>query len=116
VNIVIDENVSYGLVHVLRQAGHVVTAIAELPTAGVDDDEVFRIAQEYRALLITRDYHFTNAVRFPAQETNGVIYIRRGNLTAEEEISLVQGFLAQHKLEEYTGKLVTLYTKSVAIR
>ena len=115
-NIVIDENVSYGLVDVLRQAGHAVTAIAESPTSGVEDDGVFRIAQEHRALLITRDYHFTNAVRFPAQETNGIIYIRRGNLTAEEEINLVQGFLSQHKPEEYTGKLVTLYKKSVAIR
>lgn len=40
---VVDENVSYELVTVLRQAGFQVTAIAETPTAGLGDENVFKI-------------------------------------------------------------------------
>ncbi len=113
---VVDENVSYELVTVLRQAGFQVTAISETPTAGLGDENVFEITKESRAVLITRDYHFTNAVRFPADKTGGIVYIRRGNLTAEEEIRLVQNFLSRYPMEDYTGRLVTLYKNGIQIR
>ncbi len=87
--------------------------------AGEDYDtvtEVFKLVVADRAVLITRDVHFINAVRFPSEKTGGIIYIRRGNLTAPEEIDLVEKFLSRHTIEEYNGKLVTLYKGSVKIR
>ncbi|MBI3995892.1 MAG: DUF5615 family PIN-like protein [Nitrospirae bacterium] len=113
---VVDENVSYGLVEVLRKTGHNVTAIGETPTGGMDDLQVFNIVVGNEAVLITRDYHFTNAVRFPHNRTAGIIFIRRGNLTSEEEIGLVRDFLSHHSPEDYAGRLVTLYKNSVKIR
>ncbi len=68
------------------------------------------------ALLITRDYHFTNAIRFPAIATKGILYIRRGNLTAAEEITLIHGFLSRHAADTFSGKLVTIYKDAVKIR
>lgn len=114
--VVVDESVSYGLVEVLRQAGHEVVSVAELPTVGMADQQVFLLVQEHRAVLITRDYHFTNAIRFPAHLTRGILYIRRGNLTAAEEIALTQRFLLQYPADRFAGKLVTLYTNSAWIR
>jgi predicted nuclease of predicted toxin-antitoxin system len=116
VNIVIDESVSYSLANILRDAGHTVVAIAESPTSGLSDEEIFKLTMANSAILITRDYHFTNAVRFDPKSTKGIIYIRYGNLTTTEEIGLVQGFLSKHPPEYYSGKLVTLYRDSVKIR
>lgn len=113
---VVDENVSYDLVAVLREAGFDVTAIAETATTGLHDEGVFKIVEENGSVLITRDYHFTNPVRFPAERTGGILYIRRGNLTSEEEIGLVQNFLSRYSKEDYSGKLVTLYKNRVQIR
>ena len=114
--IVVDENVSYGLAEVLRKTGHSVTAISETPTGGIDDLQVFKIVLENEAILITRDYHFTNVVRFPPDRTAGIVFIRRGNLASEEEIGLVRDFLSHHSPEDYAGRLVTLYKNSVKIR
>ena len=114
--IVVDESVSFGLVEALRSAEHTVIAISETPTTGLQDDRVFKLAEENGAVLITRDYHFTNAVRFPANKTEGLIYIRRGNLSAAEEIKLVQNFLSRYSPKDYTGRLVTLYIESLRIR
>ncbi len=114
--IVLDESVSYGLGEVLRHEGHEIIAIAEASTAGNADEEVFRLACDINAVLITRDYHFTNHIRFPADKTSGIIYIRHGNLTAEEEIQLVTTFLSKHPPAEYNGLLATLYRNSVKIR
>lgn len=99
--IVVDESVSYGLVETLREAGHSVIAIAESSTSGIIDEDIFKLVIEDSALLITRDYHFTNSVRFPPDRTSGIIYIRQGNLTADEEITLIQRFLLNHSSHEY---------------
>jgi predicted nuclease of predicted toxin-antitoxin system len=115
--LVIDENVSYGVVERLRMSGHdVVIAIAEMPERGMTDDDVYALAVREEAVLVTRDYHFTNPVRFSAEKTNGIIYIRHGNLKSEEEIRLVDHFLRAYDKKLFRGKLVTLYHESVRIR
>ena len=114
--IVLDESVSYGLGEVLRHEGHEIIAIAEAATAGNADEEVFGLVCEVKAVLITRDYHFTNHLRFPADKTSGIIYIRHGNLTSDEEIQLVSKFISKHPPAEYRGRLATLYRDSVKIR
>ena len=54
--------------------------------------------------------------RFPAEKTNGIIYIRHGNLKSEEEITMVENCLHSHDLEIFQGKLVTLYRNSIKFR
>lgn len=114
--IVLDESVSYGLAEVLRETGYTIIAIVEASTSGMSDEEVFDLVLKNNAILITRDYHFTNPLRFPPNKMGGMIYIRHGNLTANEEIELVQRFLSIHPYNEYSGRLVTLYKKTVKIR
>jgi len=63
--IIVDESVSYGLAAILRTAGHMVTSIAESETSGTVDEEVYNFVIQEHAILITRDFHFTNA--FAAQ-------------------------------------------------
>jgi predicted nuclease of predicted toxin-antitoxin system len=114
--IILDESVSYGLADALLRDGHQIVAIAEAVTSGNTDEEVFTLACNSKSILITRDYHFTNPLRYPAEKTGGVIYIRHGNLTSEEEILLVTKFLSNHPHAEFIGRLVTLYRDSVRIR
>jgi predicted nuclease of predicted toxin-antitoxin system len=113
---VLDESISYGLAEVLRRAGHRVVAIADAATTGNTDEDVFTLVCANKSTLITKDYHFTNPVRFPSEKTGGIIYVRHGNLTSEEEISLIVKFISAHSQSEFEGKLVTLYRDSVKIR
>ncbi len=68
---ILDESVSYGLAEVLRSKGYSVTAIAESSTTGIADTEVFKLVAADCAVLIARDAHFTNAVRFPSEKQGG---------------------------------------------
>jgi predicted nuclease of predicted toxin-antitoxin system len=63
--IVVDESVSYGVVIALREAGYNVIAISEPSSSGITDEDIFMMAVESSAILISRDYHFTSAIRFP---------------------------------------------------
>lgn len=114
--IVLDESVSYGLAEVLLRNGHQIIAIAESATSGNTDEEVFLLACSNQSILVTRDYHFTNPLRFPPEKTGGIIYIRHGNLTSDEEILLVTKFLKNHPHAEFSGRLATIYRDGVKIR
>ncbi len=113
---IIDENVSYSLVETLRKKGWTVIAISEREHSGIGDDEIYRMATEEKAVLITRDHHFTNPVRFPTDGLEGVIYLRRGDLTSQEEVRIISDFLAECDLSAIGGKLVTLYKDSAKVR
>ncbi len=114
--VVLDENVSLGLAALLRERGHEVLAIAEMADRSMSDDEVWRLTVEHHALLITRDYHFTNPVRFRTAEVQAVIYLRRGNLRVEDEVRLVLDFLKQYPLEKFVGRLVTVSLSIIRVR
>ena len=111
--VVLDENVSKGLAQPLRELGFTILAG---PAAGTDDASIFRYVLKEQAVLVTRDYHFTNPIRFDAEKTQGIIYIHHGNLTSAQEISLVVKFLRKHPAAEFQGKLVTLYANAIRIR
>ena len=111
--VVLDENVSRGVSQSLAAMG--ISVLPGLPQ-GTDDGSVFQFIVKERAVLITRDYDFTNPIRFAVEKTQGIIYIHRGNLASTQEIALVVNFLKKHSASEFKGKLVTLYPDSVRIR
>ena len=113
--IVVDENVSYSVVLRLREKGHKVVSIAK-EKKSTSDKDIFHLVLEGEAILITRDYHFTNPILYPPNKTEGIIYIRIGNLRSDEEVKIVERFFANYSPEQFKGKLVTLYRNSVHIR
>ena len=114
--ILLDENVSLRMADMLRKAGYEVFAVAETAERGMGDQEIWELACSKPFLLITRDYHFTNPVRFAPAFCEGILYIRAGNLTADDEIHLVQRFLAAHPTDQFRGRMVTLSPGSTRIR
>jgi predicted nuclease of predicted toxin-antitoxin system len=112
---VVDENVSFGLVEALRKNREEVFAIVE-DNRGISDTDGFNLARKDKAVLITRDYHFTNPMRFASSKVEAVVYIQQGNLFSVKEIQLVMNFLRKHTLDQFKGKLVTLYKDSAKIR
>lgn len=115
-NFVIDENVSHGLVAKLRTSGRKVLSIIETATKGLSDRTVFAVTEKFKAILITRDHHFLNPLRFPPNKTQGIIYIRHGNLSSKEEISLIYQFLNNHSMEFFCRKLVILSKDEIKVR
>lgn len=115
-NFIIDENVSLGLADRLRNSGHNVISIAEEPNRGFEDEDIFTLCKKTKSILITRDYHFTNPIRFPAKGTKGIIYIRHGNLSSQEEIELVEQILNTHPIDLFSEKLVLLSRHGLKIR
>ncbi len=113
---VLDESVSLLVADTLRTLGFEPLVIAHRPDRGMPDEAVFELAAAGGSLLVTRDAHFTNPLRFPPDRTGGILYIARGNLLARREADLVEGFLKTHAPGDYRGKLVFLTLAGPRIR
>jgi predicted nuclease of predicted toxin-antitoxin system len=71
--IIIDENVSYGVAERLRMGGYGVISISEKHERGMSDEDIYALILEEEAVLITRDYHFTNPIRFHVENISAFV-------------------------------------------
>ena len=113
--IVVDESVSFGVVTFLRDEGHDVIAIVE-DSSGLKDTNVFELVIKEKGALVTRDHHFTNNLRFPPKDTSCIIFIRKGNLTSQEEIDLIKWFFNSFSISDFEGRLVTISKNHIKVR
>ena len=114
--IVVDENVSYEVAQYLKDIGHDVIAIAVAEHSGLPDSDIFELAKKEKAILLTRDHHFTNSLRFPPDEVSCIIFIRKGNLRSREELDLIKWFFQSFDISDFEGRLVTISRGSVKVR
>ncbi len=70
-----DESCDFAVVRALRDAGHDVTAIAELGPAA-KDDAVLALARSEARILLTEDKDFGLLAYAGGQQTAGVVLIR----------------------------------------
>ena len=112
----VDENVSQAVTDCLNELGHEAISIVESKLSGINDQKIFQMTVKTESILITRDYHFTNNLLFPAEKTKGIIYIRKGNLTSNEEAYLLEKTVQRIPLNEIAGKLLTIYKNFSTIR
>lgn len=114
--LLLDESVSLACRRRLVGLGHDATHVQTEGLSGASDHDVFRRACVEGRILVTRDYHFTNPVRFPLEGAPGVVYIRKGNLTSAQEAGLMERFVKRFEQASIAGHLVTLSPDRCSVR
>ena len=113
-NIVADEGVDAPIVIRLRQEGHRVWYVAELAPS-ISDEEVFNLANEHEAILLTADKDF-GAIVFQQRQVNaGVVLLRLHGASSSEKVEKVTDLFEMHR-EEVQGAFVVLTRDRVRIR
>lgn len=112
----LDESVSFACVESLQALGHEVVHAFSEGLSGVHDEAILEAAWDQGRVLVTRDYHFTNPIRFPTEGKPGIVYLRKGNLTAAQEAELLSRFVQQFDLSRIDGHLLTLSPHQQTLR
>ena len=91
----LDENIGQRGANLLGSAGHDVSTVLDEELSGADDSSVLEAAIAERRVLITLDYDFGNVLRFPPEETHGIVILRTPGDSAPESIDgRLRDFLA----------------------
>ncbi len=87
-NFIADESVDQPIVDYLRKNNYTVISIAEMEP-GLSDNQVFNVANENNAILITADNDFGEIVYQQNAIPFGVIFIRLSGLSSNKKNSIV---------------------------
>ena len=102
--IVADENIPALVVEALRAAGHEVTYISEV-APGIEDDEVLERARALSAILLTADKDFGELIFLRLRPSTGIVLLRVGELSDEDQAGLVVALFATRG-----GELASAFT------
>lgn len=112
--IVADEGVDRQVVEQLRRENHQVIYVAEL-AAGIDDDEVLRLANERDAVLLTADKDFGELVFRLNRTARGIALIRLAGLPPEAKSAIVANAVREHGAQMY-GCFSVITSRNIRIR
>lgn len=76
VKLKLDENFSSYLSEKLRNAGWDAESVWEEKLSGAPDEIIYEKCIEEKWCLVTFDFDFANIIRFPAEDTEGIIVVK----------------------------------------
>jgi predicted nuclease of predicted toxin-antitoxin system len=114
--ILLDENIPYALIEFLERRGHTVYHIRKLGKAGIRNGEVYQLAVELRAWIVTRDKDFKSYVKFASYDVPGVIVIETDEqLTRTQVVNTFRGFLDKFEEKLTEKRLICIEENEVRI-
>jgi predicted nuclease of predicted toxin-antitoxin system len=101
----LDENLDSRLVEPLRKAGHDATSVVEQELSGIDDESLLNLCKTEGRILVTLDLDFANVLRYPSEDSPGLIVLRGPNQLLSTTQLLVGTLIEALSKESPTGKL-----------
>jgi predicted nuclease of predicted toxin-antitoxin system len=101
----LDENLDSRLVEPLRKAGHDATSVVEQELSGIDDEPLLNLCKTEGRILVTLDLDFGNVLRYPSEDSLGLIVLRGPNQLLSTTQLLVGTLIEALSKESPTGKL-----------
>lgn len=101
----LDENYDPRLVSVFTDAGYEADTVLSEGLSGTDDENVFHECLANGRILITLDLDFSNPLRFPPQNSEGIIVFRLNRITLQTLEVALKNVIPYFKTEKLKGTL-----------
>src|SRR5947207_333257 len=93
----LDENMPFDLIDALTRKDHTIYHVKKVGKTGIINGEVYKLAIELDAWLITRDKDFRSLEKFYRYNIAGIILlISDHDLLVKEVIEIISKFLDRH--------------------
>ena len=115
-NFLFDENFPKAAGQLLLRLGHHVIDIRGTDTQGADDQQLFDIAQEHKAILLTTDLDFYHTIPWQRPTHHGVIVIALKQPNRSAIMSRLRWAIAHELTADITDSVVLIRDNTYRIR
>jgi predicted nuclease of predicted toxin-antitoxin system len=112
----LDENLSPKHAAELRTEGHDAVAVLEVGLSGATDEQVLHFAVEDGRVLVTLDADFANVMRFPPEQTLGVVRLKVHPATEGRIRQAIRRALLYLENIDIAGRLAVVDEDKIRIR
>ena len=113
----IDEDMPRSTAKVIKNRGYEVLDVRDCGLRGKSDDEIFKFAQQEKAVVLTGDFGFGNILKYPVGSHHGIVIVHFPNETSIPELN-IQILAAFDNLNEtdFIENLIIIEPKKIRIR
>lgn len=112
----LDENLSPKHAAELRAEAHHAVAVTEVGLAEASDEQVLRFAVENGRVLVTLDADFANVMRFPPEQTLGVVRLKVHPATEDKIRQAIRRALLYLQNIDVSRRLAVVDEETIRIR
>ena len=112
----LDENLHADTAELLRQHGHDCLTVQDQGLRGSSDEEIARVCQNEKRVLVTLDLDFSDVRTYPPGQYAGIIVMRLPDQSRRFVLKVIQRTLLLLDSEPLIGHLWIVDTHHVRIR
>ncbi len=117
IKVKLDENFPPSCVALFTAAGFDSSSVFHQRMSGSDDDNLYRVCIKEERILITFDLDFANIIRYPSQNTKGIVVYRvRKKITLQEIFKICELIIDVLKKNEANQNLLIIDGLKLRIR
>jgi len=103
IKFLLDENIPYVLIKLLEKKGFSVVHLKKIGRGGIKNGEVYKLAEESKAWIITRDADFQNYYKFISYDVGGIILIKLMVTKTSYLLEKIEAFFDKYE-DKLSGK------------
>ncbi|RMI09212.1 MAG: hypothetical protein D6681_07350 [Calditrichaeota bacterium] len=115
IEFLLDENIPYALIDFLEKKGFRVNHLKKMGKAGIKNGEVYQIAEQRNAWILTRDTDFESYYKFAIHEVGGIILLKLSETRTHHLIQTMKKFLDTHEDKLSTKHLIIIEDQEIKI-
>jgi predicted nuclease of predicted toxin-antitoxin system len=115
VKFLLDENMPFALTEFFKKKGYEAKHLKKIEKGGIKNGEVYKVAEEHDAWIVTRDSDFKNYRKFSEYNIRGIILFTVNDTRTPNILKLMNRFLEMYSEKLSSKNLITIEDEEVKI-
>ena len=97
IEFLLDENLPFALIDFLEEKGYRVSHLKTIGKSGIKNGDVYKIAEQNKSWIITRDADFESYYKFKSYDVGGIILFKVSVTRTQYLLGVIKKFLEKHE-------------------
>jgi len=115
IKFLLDENMPFALVEFIRNKGYEAEHLKKLGKGGIKNGEVYKVAEEKDAWILTRDSDFKSYHKFVTHPIKGIIVLTLSDTRTQNLLNVVGQFLETQNDKLSSKRLIIIEEGEIKI-
>lgn len=115
IEFLLDENMPFALIRFLEEKGFRVSHLKKIGKGGIKNGAVYKIAEESKSWIVTRDADFESYRKFVIYNVGGIIVFKLSKTRTPHLLNTMKRFLETYRDKLFAKRLIIIEDREIRI-